>query len=114
VNSKPLPLTTKVSRAFPLFAKFLTEVRLLIWHFARTAGRVVKLQWSELEIDFRNCAAPRPPAVLHACRGSRQEGLKVFRPYFSMQGRRKPIYVDPINDILFFEFPVGTTILIPH
>lgn len=93
---------------FPLFAEFPTEIRLLIWHFASTAGRVVELQWSNTsDIGFRNCAAPRPPAVLHACRDSRQEALKVFRPYFSMQGRRKPIYVDPINDILFFRVPHG-------
>ena len=93
---------------FPLFAEFPTEIRLLIWHFASTAGRVVELQWSSTsDIGFRNCAAPRPPAVLHTCRDSRKEALKIFRPYFSMQGRRKPIYVDPVNDILFFRVPHG-------
>jgi 2EXR family len=93
--------------SFPLFKEFPTEIRLLIWHFASTAGRVVELQWSKQEIGFRNYTAPRPPAVLHTCRDSRKEALKVFRPYFSMKGRRKPIYIDPINDILFFRVPPG-------
>ena len=94
-------------QSFPLFREFPTEIRLLIWQFASTAGRVVELQWSEWEIGFRNCAAPSPPAVLHTCSDSRKEALKVFRPYFTMQGSRKPIYIDPINDILFFRAPPG-------
>jgi hypothetical protein len=94
-------------QSFPLFKEFPTEIRLLIWHFASTTGRVVELQWSKWEIGFRNCTAPRPPAVLHTCRDSRKEALKVIRPYFTMQGGRKPIYVDPINDVLFFRIPPG-------
>jgi hypothetical protein len=95
-------------QSFTMFKEFPTEIRLLIWHFASTSGRVVELQWSNREIGFRNCSAPRPPGVLHACRDSRKEALKVFQPYFSMKGRRKPIYIDPINDILFFRLPPGS------
>jgi hypothetical protein len=93
---------------FYQFAEFPAEIRLLIWHFASRTGRVIELQWSRKEIGFRNCAAPRPPAVLHTCRDSRKEALKIFQPYFSMEGCRKPIYVDPVNDILFFRIPPGS------
>ena len=95
-------------QSFPLFMALPQEIRLLIWHHASTAGRVVELQWCVTEMGFRNRAAPRPPAVLHTCSESRAEALRVFQPYFSMQGLRKPIYIDPINDILFFRLPLGS------
>lgn len=93
---------------FPRFMDLPVEIRLLIWHFASTGGRVVELQWSRWEMGFNNSAAPRPAAVLHACRESREAALKVFRPYFGMRGQRKPIYVDPVNDVLFFRLPPGS------
>jgi hypothetical protein len=108
VCEQPVILPGQLNQqSFPQFKEFPTEIRLLIWHFASIAGRIVELQWSKREIGFRNSAAPRPPAVFHTCRDSRQEALKVFRPYFSMKGRRKPIYIDPVNDILFFRVPPG-------
>jgi hypothetical protein len=94
-------------QSFPQFMELPLEIRLLIWYFASTVGRVVELQWSRLGMGFRNCAAPRPAAVLHTCHESREEALRVFRPYFGMRGRRNPIYVDPVNDVLFFRLPPG-------
>jgi hypothetical protein len=111
ICDQPVALQDQLQQqSFPRFAEFPTEIRLLIWHFASLTERVVELQWSEKQFGFRNCAAPRPPAVLHACRDARKEALNILQPYFSMKGHRNPIYIDPMNDILFFRTPPGSFI----
>jgi hypothetical protein len=87
--------------SFLLFTELPTEIRLMIWRFASTIERIVEIQWANCN---RNCSAPRPPPVLHACRESREEALKIFHPYFGLgeSASPKPIYINPINDIVFF------------
>lgn len=85
---------------FTLFSDFPAELRLQVWQYAISFERVVEIQY--MNATIRHGASPRPPAILHVCRESRYEALKVYKLCFNTKKVPKSIYINPAHDILFF------------
>lgn len=73
------PALTIKATSFPKFAELPVELQLAIWEYAAMApGRVVPLMVFE-NSGFVHCDPNmRYPALLHVCRKSREEALKVY------------------------------------
>lgn len=97
--------------AFEMFGDLPTEIRTLVWQFAMMEPRVIELRKSGPTEGPHSAgkekgiwSIARVPSVLHACRESRIEALKVYDLAF---GTRVPtveprVYVNFARDIVFF------------
>jgi len=87
---------------FALFSNFPAEIRIQVWQYASSFSRVVEIQHIDPTTGLRRSASPPVPALLHACRESRYEALKVYKPCFGTKKVPKSIYINPACDVLFF------------
>ncbi|KAH0441699.1 hypothetical protein CcaCcLH18_01959 [Colletotrichum camelliae] len=92
------------------FADLPLELRGLIWQHALPDARVLRVSLIPAKWDsngrydpaiFIFCSA-RPPALLHACRESREAALAQFKPFFEGDGSR-PVYFRPKFDVLYLD-----------
>lgn len=89
-------------QSFALFATFPAELRLMVWHFACFRQRVVEIQWVNRDKGFDDSCSLWHPAVLHVCRESRQEALKIYKLWRRLRDRTKSLYVNIASDIILF------------
>ncbi|EPE32118.1 hypothetical protein GLAREA_12200 [Glarea lozoyensis ATCC 20868] len=75
------PLTSTTS--FPNFLKLPIELRVRIWAFSTPSPRVIELRtWKSTQSlsPLKISAGPHSvPSILHACRESRAEGLRIYQ-----------------------------------
>jgi hypothetical protein len=73
------------------------ELRLKIWGMDLSTPREVNIicQVQGRFTTFKS--SNRPPALLHVCRESREEALKIYRPFGT---ESSPVYVAPSQDII--------------
>ncbi|KAI5868643.1 hypothetical protein GGS23DRAFT_546507 [Durotheca rogersii] len=103
--SEPNPLSSAPSSSpssFTLFSWLPAELRLEIWRLT-CHPRVVEVLY-DVESDQCLSSTP-PPAVLHVCRESRLEALRVYRPSFGTRSREPRIYFCPDRDTLYLPRP---------
>lgn len=81
---------------FSKFSSLPTEVRLKIWNTVCNYERVVCVQEPSYITSRTNT-----PAVLHTCRESRTEGLKVYQ--ISFQSAWNTVYFNPTREILYIK-----------
>ena len=98
-------------RRFTLFPTLPFELRLRIWSFVAPGPRTVSIKYNARffrELGQGNPAAagwrsPDPvPIILHICRESRAEALKLYRLAFGSYLRSGTIYFDFSKDTLRF------------
>ena len=99
--------------AFGRFRDLPLEIRQLIWSFAANEPRVIELRYTvngtgrkhDVSLDENEhggiWSIAETPAVLHACRESRAEGLKRYELAFGTQERDARVYVSFENDIIY-------------
>src|SRR5215469_2825008 len=85
---------------FHLFQALPSELRLRIWHFALSIPRNINVT---CDTGIFQPRVPRsaksftssdgPPALLHVCRESRLEALRIYKPLFQTESSSKYIYV---------------------
>jgi hypothetical protein len=85
---------------FHLFQALPSELRLRIWGIALSIPRSINITCDTGTFQrgiprspksFRS--SDRPPALLHVCRESRLEALRVYKPFFQTESSPKYIYV---------------------
>jgi 2EXR family protein len=88
------------SNEFQFFQALPSELRLRVWSFALSTprdvtvigdGGIIRPGPSRAAKSFRSTT--RPPAMLHVCRESRFEGLKVYKPAFQSDTSPRYTYV---------------------
>lgn len=93
-----MPSTT-VTASFSLFPLLAPELRLKIWQHA-CPSRIVSVRYMP---ESDSCvSSSKPPAVLQACRESREEALRTYTLTFGTQSSSARIYFNPYRDILYF------------
>ena len=88
--------------SFDLFSLLPAELRLEIWRLS-CPQRVVEVFYAA---EQDRCLTPStPPAILHTCRESRNEGLRIFRRSFGTRSCEPRIYFCPHLDTLYLPRP---------
>ncbi|KAI0011264.1 hypothetical protein F4779DRAFT_235817 [Xylariaceae sp. FL0662B] len=90
--------------SFSIFPLLPIELRLQVWRHT-CHERVV-----EVFYDSKNdrCATlSTPPAILHACRESRLEGLRIYKRLFGTKSHEARIYFCPDLDTLYLPRPLS-------
>ena len=95
-------MSTAQTSAFGLFSLLPAELRLDIWRLS-CSQRVVEVYYDAQQ--DRCLTTTAPPAILHACRESRAEGLRIFRRSFGTGSREPRIYFCPHLDTLYLPRP---------
>ncbi|KAI1081725.1 hypothetical protein F5B20DRAFT_54407 [Whalleya microplaca] len=88
--------------SFSLFSLLPIELRLQIWRHT-CHDRVVEVFYDS-END-RCTTLATPPALLHACRESRLEGLRIYKRLFGTESHEPSIYFCPDLDTLYLPRP---------
>ena len=88
--------------AFGFFSLLPVELRLDIWRLS-CPQRIVEVFYAA-EQD-RCLTTSTPPAILHTCRESRNEGLRIFRRFFGTRSCESRIYFCPHLDTLYLPRP---------
>ncbi|KAI1386178.1 uncharacterized protein F4822DRAFT_431052 [Hypoxylon trugodes] len=88
--------------SFTLFSLLPTELRLHIWRHT-CHPRVVEVSYDNQEDRCTTLTAP--PAVLHVCRESRFEALRIYKPSFGTQSHEPRIYFCHELDTLYLPRP---------
>ncbi|KAK7753683.1 hypothetical protein SLS62_004305 [Diatrype stigma] len=87
---------------FEFFSQLPAELRLEIWRLS-CSERVVEVFYNSEE--DRCLTTSRPPAILHTCRESRNEGLRIFKNSFGTNSHEPNIYFCPYLDTLYLPRP---------
>ncbi|OTB00079.1 hypothetical protein M426DRAFT_43129, partial [Hypoxylon sp. CI-4A] len=87
---------------FPLFSYLPTELRLQIWRHSCHA-RVVDVVYDGH--DDRCVSTSAPPSILHTCRESRHEALRIYKLAFGTRSQPPRIYFCPEIDTLYIPRP---------
>ncbi|KAI6087990.1 hypothetical protein F4821DRAFT_258445 [Hypoxylon rubiginosum] len=91
-----------LSDSFELFPQLPTELRLQIWRHS-CHQRVVEVLYDS---DNDRCtSSTAPPAILHACRESRFEALRIYKKSFGTRSHDPRIYFCPDLDTLYIPRP---------
>ncbi|RYO74014.1 hypothetical protein DL764_011021 [Monosporascus ibericus] len=96
------PLDAQSRAAFEFFPRLPAELRLEIWRLS-CSERVVEVFYDSDE--DRCLTTSKPPAILHTCRESRNEGLRIFRKSFGTTSHEPRIYFCPELDTLYLPRP---------
>ncbi|CZT51710.1 uncharacterized protein RSE6_12897 [Rhynchosporium secalis] len=96
--------TPRTNRRFTLFPQLPMEIRFKIWKEAQPLPRGIGLTIPNRDPNdgFSNATQP---TLLSVCQESRSETLKIYKPVsHSMKSNgsssRRPIYIDPENELL--------------
>lgn len=87
---------------FESFSLLPAELRLEIWRLS-CSERVVEVFYHSEE--DRCLTTSRPPAILHTCRESRNEGLRIFKKSFGTKSHEPNLYFCPYLDTLYLPRP---------
>ncbi|KAH8681457.1 hypothetical protein BX600DRAFT_429392 [Xylariales sp. PMI_506] len=87
---------------FRLFSLLPTEIRLDIWQYS-CHQRVVEVYYNSKK-DRCEASTP-PPAILHVCRESRREALRLYKELFCTKTHSSNIYFNPEVDTLYIPRP---------
>ncbi|RYP16293.1 hypothetical protein DL765_005199 [Monosporascus sp. GIB2] len=96
------PLGVQSHAAFEFFPQLPAELRLEIWRLS-CSERVVEVVYDSDE--DRCLTTSEPPAILHTCHESRNEGLRIFRKSFGTRSHGPRIYFCPELDTLYLPRP---------
>lgn len=100
------PLTS-----FTVFPALPFELKAKIWKLS-IVPRIIICDNNENPI--MECSAAKPPAILHVCQQSREQGLKVYTKIVVngfLKRTRRSVCVDSENDIFYVnkeQYPLGT------
>jgi hypothetical protein len=95
-------METSPFQYFILFPSLPAELRLEIWRHS-CHERVVDVTYIA-EMDKCLTTAP-PPSVLHTCRESRAEALRLYSPFFGTKSHPSTIFFNPGSDVLYLPRP---------
>lgn len=100
VQSEKEQLEKVFGPTFHLFLKLPREIQLNVWRLACNVERVVVINHHDSILLCSHVPLSGAPAILHACRDSRNEGLKVYEGIYGINYRGK-VWINFSTDIIY-------------